>query len=142
MEDRAAQEALEAEFARRVSGEIDPEFPVANVEDLIDHIDYVADRFGVDYLAIGTDNPYTSAAAIDQKMPGGAPSRTRWEALWPADDPLFAPEWKKERQKLSMAWTNWPLFTIGLVQRGYVDEEIRKIIGGNFLRVAQEAWPD
>ena len=41
-----------------------------------------------------------------------------------------------------MAWTNWPLFTIGLVQRGYVDEEIRKIIGGNFLRVAQEAWSD
>jgi membrane dipeptidase len=109
---------------------------------LLDHIDYVADRFGVDYLAIGTDNPYTSAAAIDQKVPGSAPSRTRWEALWPADDPLFAPEWKKERQKLSMAWTNWPLFTIGLVQRGYVDEEIRKIIGGNFLRVAQEAWPD
>ena len=37
-----------------------------------------------------------------------------------------------------MAWTNWPVFTIGLVQRGYSDEDIRKIIGGNILRVARE----
>ena len=35
-----------------------------------------------------------------------------------------------------MAWTNWPLFTVGLVQRGYSDEHIRQIIGGNVLRVA------
>ena len=37
---------------------------------------------------------------------------------------------------------NWPLFTVGLVQRGYVDEDIRKIIGGNFLRVATEVLTD
>jgi membrane dipeptidase len=36
-----------------------------------------------------------------------------------------------------MAWTNWPLFTVGLVQRGYKDDDIRKIIGGNVLRVAR-----
>jgi membrane dipeptidase len=35
----------------------------------------------------------------------------------------------------SMAWTNWPLFTVGLVQRGHSDENIRKIIGGNVMRV-------
>ena len=35
----------------------------------------------------------------------------------------------------SRAWTNWPLFTVGLVQRGYTDEQIQKIIGGNMLRV-------
>jgi membrane dipeptidase len=113
-----------------------------DINALLDHIDYIADRFGVDYLAIGTDNPYTSAAAFDQKLPAGRPTRTRWEALWPEGDPLFSPEWKQEHQVQSMAWTNWPLFTVGLVQRGYVDEEIRKIIGGNFLRVAQEVWPD
>ena len=37
--------------------------------------------------------------------------------------------------RLSMAWTNWPMFTVGLVQRGYSDEDIRKILGGNVLRV-------
>ena len=41
-------------------------------------------------------------------------------------------------QKLSLAWTNWPLFTVGLVQRGYSDRDIQKILGGNVLRVARE----
>ena len=39
----------------------------------------------------------------------------------------------------SLAWTNWPLFTVGLVQRGYSDDDIRKIIGGNVMRVAKES---
>ena len=38
----------------------------------------------------------------------------------------------------SMTWINWPLFTVGLVQRGFTDEEIQKIIGGNVRRVAEE----
>jgi microsomal dipeptidase-like Zn-dependent dipeptidase len=54
-EERAAQEALQAEFERRVSGEIDPEFPVANVEDLVDHIDYVVNLVGIDYVGISSD---------------------------------------------------------------------------------------
>ncbi len=37
----------------------------------------------------------------------------------------------------SLAWTNWPLFTVGLVQRGYADDAIQKILGGNVLRVAR-----
>ncbi len=41
-----------------------------------------------------------------------------------------------------MAWTNWPLFTVGMVQRGYSDDDIQKIIGGNILRVAREVWRD
>ena len=39
----------------------------------------------------------------------------------------------------SLAWTNWPLFTVGLVGRGHSDEDIRKIIGGNVMHVAREA---
>lgn len=34
-----------------------------------------------------------------------------------------------------LAWPNWPLFTVGLVQRGCGDDDIRKIIDGNYLRV-------
>ena len=38
----------------------------------------------------------------------------------------------------SLAWTNWPLFTVGLVMRGYSDSDIQKIIGGNVMRVCKE----
>ena len=54
-------------------------------------------------------------------------------SLWPNDDYITTPEATK-----SITWTNWPLFTVGLVQRGYSDDDIRKIIGGNVLRVARE----
>ena len=37
-----------------------------------------------------------------------------------------------------MDWTNWPYFTVALVCRGLSDGEIRKIIGGNFLRLAKQ----
>ena len=50
--------------------------------------------------------------------------------LWPKDDFKTTGEMTE-----SVAWTNWPLFTVGLVQRGYSDEVIRKVIGGNVMRV-------
>ena len=61
--------------------------------------------------------------------------RARWEALWQVNDAIYDPRWRQARQKESLQWTNWPLFTVGLVQRGYSDDEIRKIVGGNILRV-------
>ncbi|RPJ86926.1 MAG: dipeptidase, partial [Acidobacteria bacterium] len=42
---------------------------------------------------------------------------------------------------LSLAWTNWPLFTVGMVQRGLRDDDIRKILGENMLRVARAVLP-
>jgi membrane dipeptidase len=100
----------------------------------LDHIDYVAKRFGVDHVAIGTDIAYTSrnAALENQKIPRAPRSRTRWEALWPADSFVTTPAARD-----SIAWTNWPLFTVGLVQRGYSDDDIRKILSGNMLRMAK-----
>ena len=107
----------------------------------LDHIDHVARTFGADHVAIGTDTAYTSSAAGKEqaKVPGRGRSRPRWESFWPPDDALFDPQWQREEQQLSLAWTNWPLFTVGLVQRGYSDEDVQKIIGGNVLRVARAA---
>lgn len=40
----------------------------------------------------------------------------------------------------SMDWTNWPLFTVGImVQKGYSDNDILKILGGNAIGVARAA---
>ena len=103
---------------------------------LLDHIDYVAKKFGVDHVAIGTDIAYTSSysAAENKKAAVGGLRRQReaFRSLWPKDD--FIPT---EEADLSLSWTNWPLYTVGLVQRGYSDEDIRKILGGNVMRVAR-----
>ncbi len=110
-----------------------------DIEALLDHIDYVAQRFGADHVAIGTDVAYTSRnnAAESRKVPRRSRQRTPWRSLWPDGSLSY-----KSKHPLSLAWTNWPLFTVGLVQRGYSDEEVQKIIGGNVLRVAQDVLGD
>lgn len=104
-----------------------------DIRAFLDHIGYLAKTFGTDYIGIGTDVAYSSrnAAAESRKIPRRARQRIRWEALWPAGSlGGSTPE-----QSRSLAWTNWPMFTVGLVQRGYKDDDIRKIIGGNVMRV-------
>ena len=44
--------------------------------------------------------------------------------------------WRYDNEPTSWSWTNGPYFTVGLVCQGYSDDQIRKIIGENFLRVA------
>ena len=95
---------------------------------------------GVDHVTIGTDRPYISCRAQEEsaKVPARPGNRPRWEALWEVNDPVQRAEWRQERMLQSTAWTNFPLFTVGMVQRGYADDDIRKILGGNILRVARE----
>ena len=107
-----------------------------DIRAFLDHIDYAVKKFGSDHVAIGTDVAYTSqhAAVENRKIPARRPQRTRFAALWPEDD--FD---TTAAMTQSLAWTNWPLFTVGMVQRGYRDADIRKILGTNVLRVARAA---
>lgn len=107
---------------------------------LLDHIDHVVTTFGADHCAIGTDVAYTSrhmAAAWAEMPKDRRRQRPRWESFWQPNDALFDPRWSEERMNRSLAWTNWPLFTVGMVQRGHSDEDIQKILAGNVLRVAR-----
>lgn len=104
---------------------------------LLDHLAYMVQKFGDDSVTIGTDAAYRASgceAALQQlRWPN---SRPRWENLWP-EGALSDPQFHRPEQQQSLAWTNWPLFTVGMVQRGFSEETIRKIVGGNLLRVVE-----
>jgi membrane dipeptidase len=102
---------------------------------LADHIEYAAKRFGVDHVAIGTDSAHQSrfAAAENAKVKSRGRRRTRFAALWP--EGALGGQWPRAR---TLAWTNWPLFTVAMVQRGFTDDQIQKILGGNILRVCKD----
>ena len=108
-----------------------------DINAFLDHIDYVVKKFGADHVAIGTDVAYSSqnTGEENRKVTTRPRQRTRFASLWPADDYKTT-----AAATQSLAWTNWPLFTVGLVQRGHSDEVIQKIIGGNVLRVARAAF--
>lgn len=113
-----------------------------DINAFLDHVDYVAKKFGVESVTIGTDRAYIPPVANEEwaKVPKLRRKRARFEGFWPPNDPLHASEWKDERMQQSLAWTNWPLLSVGLVQRGYSDDDIRKILGENILRVARAVW--
>ena len=106
-----------------------------NIKTFIDHIDYVARKFGVDHVAIGTDHGHNVGNLVQSEIVFPE-YRTIWESLWEGISHSIK---GLQDEYDSMAWVNWPMFTVGLVQRGYSDEEIRKIIGGNVLRVCRES---
>ncbi len=106
---------------------------------MMDHLDHVLKKFGAEHAAIGVDTAYTSRFDKEERAkvlrrPDGSSalggSGDRWEHLWPQDDFRTTPEAER-----SVAWSNWPLFTLGMVMRGHSDDTIRQVLGGNVLRV-------
>lgn len=108
----------------------------ADLNAMLDHIEYLVKRFGADHVAIGTDLAYIPSTANAQwRLTGPQPkSRQRFEALWP-------PGSLDNKSHPSLAWINWPMFTVGMVQRRIPDADIRKILGGNVMRVAKAVLP-
>jgi membrane dipeptidase len=107
---------------------------------LIKQIDYVVKKFGSNRVTIGTDHGHSSQfSSMENKIISSAPyrggARNRWEALWPPEGDFR----EKPEMQQSLSWTNWPLFTVGMVQMGYSDTDIQKILSGNALRVARAA---
>lgn len=105
-----------------------------DISAMLNHIDHVKQKFGADHVAIGTDVAYVSRNSKAQNKIAGAGPRTSqaWRSLWPKGSLSSNP-----KASQTMAWTNWPLFTVGMVQRGYSDEDIQKILAGNVMRVSR-----
>ncbi len=98
-----------------------------SLDDVLDHIDHAVKVGGIDSVGIGTDfsgmnHMLVLAKALNKEyanMSGFRPEH-RNDILLPLK---------------GYKWEDWPNITRGLVSRGYSDDEIEKIIGGNFLRV-------
>ncbi len=101
-----------------------------SIEDWIDHIDYIANLIGIDHVGIGTDYfghaiPSKLAAKLDQfliKL-----------GMGPEHGGSF-----QYKMKNFGHYTEFPNLISGLIDRGYSDNEIKKIAGGNFLRVFEQ----
>ncbi len=93
-EDREAYEAGLTELEER--------FPPANLQDFIDHVDYVANLIGIDHVGISSD--FDGGGGVEG--------------------------WMDSSETFNV--------TLELVRRGYSEDEIRQIWGGNLLRVMRE----
>jgi len=93
------------------------------IHDLLNHVDYVVKLVGVDHVAIGLDIHFDDHVAFHRKLQTimkGTGQQLNAEYM----EGLVNPE-------------EWPNITRGLVSRGYSDQEIEKIIGGNALGIIE-----
>ena len=106
-----------------------------DIRAFLDHLEYAVKTFGAEHVAIGTDVAWSSSNSRVQSalLPKRPRVRQPFRSLWPADDFQTT-----EIMTSSLSWINWPVFTIGMVMRGFSDDQIRMILGGNVMRVARE----
>lgn len=79
-------------------------FPFAELDQVLDHFEYVAELVGVDHVGIGTDYD-----GVGDTLPIGLKDVS-----------------------------TYPVLIAGLLERGFSEEDVKKILGENLLRVWEQ----
>lgn len=97
---------------------IDPQTPTA--ESVVDHIEHLAETAGIDHVGIGPDfiDDYFNSVYGGWVLPAGLGSVT-------TDAEIRRP-------------SDLPKVTAAMVDRGFSDDDVRKVLGGNVMRVFDE----
>jgi membrane dipeptidase len=101
----------------------------ATVDDVLDHIDHIVSVIGVEHVGIGTDRGVSFETATRDEYYAWLSSLHFKAAV--------NPPWPPGVQGLTCA-ADLPNLTAGLLRRGYDDDAIRSILGGNFLRLYEQ----
>lgn len=106
-----------------------------SVNDYLDNLEHAIDVMGIDHVGLGTD--FILPAALQQILSGpdwGEAERGAVNVspeIWPFSDGHEGLENN----------SGYPNLSRGLVARGYSDEDIAKVMGGNWLRLIEETMP-
>lgn len=103
--------------------------PDATIEHALDHIDYIAKLVGPEFIGIGSDWPMQAPEWGVQKL-----SEYALEIGFRPEHGVTAP-----KNLIGFDdYRDFPNVTRGLVARGYTDDQIKGILGENFLRVFEK----
>ena len=124
----------------------------ATLDDFVDHVEHLVDVMGIDHVGIGSDKcgPGPGTESNFEYPPELGPYDTSY--LYQDDpDPRAMPDgfaWSGFRAEHRLSdthriegfdrFTDWPAITVKLAERGFSEEEMRKILGLNYLRVFRE----
>ena len=111
----------------------------ATLDDLARHVEHLVDVIGIDHVGIGTDKagPGPGTESIVE-YPATLPKRRPGTFDWSG---FRTEEHRLTRERHIKGYENfgdWPNLTVHLAQRGFNAEELRKLLGLNFLRVFRD----
>ena len=100
------------------------------IEHFLDHFDHVRDLVGVEHLGIGSD--IDLHGYDDMPAEQYAQLKAGYRGSYAFRDKIDIDEIAHPKRMFDV--------TDGLIRRGYTDDHIRGILGGNFIRVLGEIW--
>ncbi|CAN5811904.1 dipeptidase [soil metagenome] len=111
----------------------------ASIDDIVRQVEHLVDVCGIDHVGLGTDKagpgPRTSSMVeYPDDMPAGLPDDFNWSG--------FRIEEHRQTDDYDMEgfqkFGDWPNLTVALAEAGFNEEELRKLLGLNYLRVFRE----
>ena len=124
----------------------------ATLDHYVDHIEHLVDVMGIDHVGIGSDKcgPGPGTESYFEFPEELGPFDTSW--IYKADpDPRSTPDgfnWTGFRPEHRLSdlhriagfdkFDDWPNITLKLAERGFNEEELRKLLGLNYLRFFRE----
>jgi membrane dipeptidase len=108
------------------------------LDHVIRHIEHIAELVGTDHIGLGMDYwtgicPYSTPEQQVERLKRQEAAADLWN---PGDIPVHP--WSLARELVTPE--GMPHLTAALLQRGFVPEDVRKILGANLLRVFSEVW--
>ncbi len=98
------------------------------VDDLLDHLDYIVKKIGIDHAGLGLDYFHAPQADYEKRLVSG-----EWK---PRDYP--PPPWNYPRGIDDAS--RLAAIAPAMARRGYSEDDIMKVVGGNFMRVFRVVW--
>ncbi len=113
--------------------------PGATLEDFVRHVVHLVDVCGIDHVGVGTDKggpgPTTGTVIpFPEELPWLGPGQFSWSGFRPEEHRL-TPEYNTADFE---DFADWPNVTVALARAGFSEEELRKLLGLNFLRVFRD----
>lgn len=103
------------------------------LDDFVEIMDYLVELVGVDHVGLGTDtNPFETKGPSD-----------RWYSLEEYGSmylPHIPPPYEERYCKGWNSITDIIKVTEALLKHGYSDDNVKKLLGGNFLRLLKDVW--
>lgn len=105
------------------------------IEDLLDHIDHIANLVGIKHVGIGLDL-VEGTGIVGPPPPSNQVKVERWFEIYGFTGSDGYYKYAKGLRSVS----DTPNLARDLVARGYSDREIKVVLGENWLRVLKRAW--
>ena len=129
-----------------VPGFIQNNGSIATLDDFANHVTHLVNIMGIDHVGIGTDicaNGPETGLIYDHEFPESMPGQIEYFKKHPDEFNWggFRPEHRLTPDYRIEGYSNfgdWPNITVKLAEKGFNEDELKKLLGINYLRYFKE----